>query len=191
MQFLIEQKSAIVTNAYFIYKSEGDSKKELFAYVQQKRFAMREKITFYSDESMKQQLFTLRGEKVVDIHGKYFIEDELGNMLGYFRRNFKASLLRTTWHVYTASDVEVLVARERNQYLAVMRRLGDYIPYIGALFNFLPYHFDFIRDKHIVGGYSRKISLRDKYLLSYDDDLQADERLFAGFGIALDVLQSR
>lgn len=192
IKFIIEQKIAFATNAYRIFKA-GDSGQQgdLFAYVQQKRLALKEKVFFYRDESKREVLFTLRAEKRMDIHGKYVIEDTEGNSIGYIRREFKASLLRSTWKIYESNDSELFTAREKSQALAIARRVGDLLPYIGFVFNLLPYHFEFISGSSNVGGMSRKLALRDKYELEYIGDKKIDPRMLVALGVSLDVLQSR
>jgi hypothetical protein len=67
--------------------------------------------------------------------------------------------------------------------VAILRRVQDTIP--------LPVHFDFAAaDGHPVMSLSRKMALRDKYLLEVHDPV-LDRRLAIAMAVALDALQSR
>ena len=75
-----------------------------------------------------------RPAKRIDLNAGYDITDESGAQIGFFRKDFGASLLRSTFHVegpgYTGTG------QERSPLVAVVRRFVD-IP-------FLPIHFDFV-----------------------------------------------
>lgn len=166
---------------------------------QQKRLAFKEKVLVYTDDKRDRLAFTFRAEKVMDIHGRYFVEDQNGKLLGMFKKEFAASLLNSTWKILDVNGNEQYVVRESNQVLAVMRRFAGQIPIIGELVElvllFFRYHFTFIdlRTQQEVGTYRKQTLLRDHYLLSTDDSLwgSVDWRVLAALSVALDALQSR
>jgi uncharacterized protein YxjI len=97
-RLIVEQKITAFTNKYTVYDVTAEGKKgNLVAFAQQKRIALREKITFYSDEAKTQVAFTFRAEKVMDVHGRYFVEDASGKLIGSFKKDFAKSLLNSTW----------------------------------------------------------------------------------------------
>lgn len=199
-KLVVEQKITAFANKYEIYMAQADSSKgDLLALAQQKRFAFREKVTFFSDATKSQAVFSFRAEKVLDVHGRYIVEDENGQVVGSFRKEFTKSLFNSTWNIQDEGDHPKLIISESNQTLAIVRRYGSLIPILGAISeivtSFLRYHFDFreAKTKQLVGKYQKTKLFRDHYLLSMDDDIysQTDWRVFAAVTVALDALQSR
>lgn len=199
-RLIVEQKITAFSNQYRIYgASEDGSKASLVAFAQQKRLAFKEKVSFYSDEAKQNLVFTFRAEKVMDIHGKYFVEDPDGNLIGSFKKQFKQSLVSSTWNILDKNDNPSLVITESNQTLAVIRRYGGYIPILGGIIElvtaFLKYHFVFKKpgSDQAHGTYIKITLIRDHYLLNMDDDTyeSCDWRVLAAMAVALDALQSR
>ncbi len=196
----IHQKITAFTNMYKIFRAdESGVTTDMLAFAQQKRLAIKEKVTFYSDEQKTQELFTFRAEKVMDIHGKYIVEDADGQCIGIFKKEFKKSLVNSTWNVMTPTEEVLFVVKESNTYLALARRFLAFIPYLGDLFelitDFMKYHFVFIDSttNENVGIYKKTTLFRDHYTLLMTDGAyeKSDWRVLAAMGIGLDALQSR
>jgi uncharacterized protein YxjI len=198
-RLIVEQKITAFVNRYAVYTANEDgSKGDLFAFAQQKRLAFKEKVEFYANEEKSQLAFTLRAEKVMDVHGRYFVEDPNGNLLGAFRKDFKKSLLKSTWHIVDAQDQPVLSVSESSTALAAFRRFIGLIPIIGdfggLIVLFFKYHFKITTpDEQEAGIYRKTKLIRDHYLLTMDDQHYAaqDKRVLAAQAVALDALQSR
>lgn len=199
-RLVIQQKITALVNKYRIDTSTAEGKPEkVVGLAQQKRFAFREKVLFYTDETRSKVAFTFRAEKVMDVHGRFFVEDAGGKMIGMFKKEFSASLVNSTWKILDADGTERMMIRENNQVLAVMRRFLVFIPIVGELAEivllFFRYHFVFIdlATGQEVGVYRKTTLFRDHYLLSTTDEVwrQYDTRLLAAMGVALDALQSR
>lgn len=199
-RIIVEQKLTAFTNQYRIFGANEDaSKASLVGFAQQKRLAFKEKVTFYSDEAKQNVAFTFRAEKVMDIHGKYFVEDASGAFVGAFKKEFKQSLVSSTWSILGQNDIPSLTVAESNQALAVVRRYGSFIPIVGDIIElvtaFLKYHFVFkIPGAETVHGtYVKTTLFRDHYCLYMDDETWAshDWRMLASMAVALDALQSR
>lgn len=198
-KLIVEQKITAFTNQYKVFEtnSAGD-KTGLLAFTQQKRMALKEKVVFYSDEEKSHEIFSFRAEKVMDVHGRFLVEDTNGNMLGAFRKDFKKSLLSSTWHLIN-KDKPTITISESSKLIAVFRRAAGLIPIIGdvaeiiaALFK---YHF-VLKDansEEIIGKYQKTKLLRDHYkLLMKDESYQKEDwRVLASLAVALDALQSR
>jgi uncharacterized protein YxjI len=198
-KLIVEQKITAFVNKYAVYAVQSDGQKgQLVAFAQQKRMAFKEKVTFYADEAKTQPLYTMRAEKVLDVHGRYLVEDMQGQRIGAFRKQFGKSLLNSTWSILQ-DDQPAITVRESNQLLALARRFAGLIPFIGELIDlltvFLRYHFIFIDDAigQAAGGYRKTTLFRDHYELSMTEQAygQQDWRLWAAFAVALDALQSR
>ena len=163
------------------------------AFVRQKRMALKEDIRFFADENESQELFRIKARSVLDIGGsRYDVTDAIGAPIGRLEHLFKKSLFRSTWRLVGPDEAEVAIARERSQFLAIARRVVDFVPYG----EWLPIPYDFViadgdRD---LGHFTRKfLSVRDRYVLdlSGDTERRLDRRLAIALGIALDALQNR
>ena len=154
---------------------------------------------FYTDETRSNLAFTFRAEKVMDIHGRYFVEDASGKMLGGFKKEFMSSLVSSTWKVLDSAGNEVLLVKESNATLAALRRFIGLVPLVGDIAEmvmvFFKYHFVFvdIQTNEIVGTYTKTTLIKDHYTLATNDDVwqKMDWRVLAAMGVALDALQSR
>lgn len=199
-RLIVEQKITIFVNKYSVYAATADgSKGQLAAYVQQKRLAFKEKVNFYSDESKAKLLFTFRAEKVFDVHGRYFVEDAEGNLIGSFQKQFAKSLISSTWDILDTNGKPKINVTESSHVIALLRRISGLIPYVGGLVEIIVllfrYHFKFIDSTSgaEVGRYQKTTLVRDHYLLSMTDDAYkaTDWRVLAAMAVALDALQSR
>ncbi len=199
-QFIVQQKITAFTNKYQIFDvNEAGEGTTLRAFAQQKRLALKEKVTFYNDEAKTSTEFTFRAEKLLDVHGHYFVEDATGTCIGMFKKEFARSLLNSTWKVMDAQGNEVFQIKESNQYLALARRFIGVVPIVGDLMelatDLIKYHFVFIDSSNgeIVGKYQKKTLFRDHYTFSMTDEAfsKIDWRVLAAMGVGLDALQSR
>ncbi len=191
----VEQKITPFVNKYKVSNVKGDEKGQVVAFAQQKRLAFKEKVTFYSDDRKDQAIFTLRAEKVFDVHGKYLIEDMDGQLIGALQKEFKKSLVNSTWNILDTEMNTVYTVNESNQTLAVLRRYLGFLSDIAELvLIFFKYHFTFKDTSGIEHGrYTKTTLLRDHYRLDADETLSStvDWRVLAAMAVALDALQSR
>lgn len=199
-RLIVQQKITAFVNKYKILVANPDgSPAQLVGLAQQKRLAFKEKVIFYTDETRANLSFTFRAEKVMDIHGRYFVEDASGKMLGGFKKEFMSSLVSSTWKILDANGNEVLLVKESNATIAALRRFIGVIPIVGdigeMLMVFFKYHFIFvdIQTNQIVGTYTKTTLIRDNYQLATTDEIwqKMDWRVLASMSVALDALQSR
>jgi len=163
------------------------------AYVRQKRMAIKEDVRFYADEEETQELFRIKARRMIEIGGNYDVTAADGQKIGVLQKVFGKSLLRSTWRMLGPDDQELATAQERSAFLAVARRLIDFVPYVGEWIP-IPYNFE-IDDSEgkRIGGMDRKFQIRDKYVLDLSDDHERvlDRRLAIALAIGLDTLQNR
>jgi uncharacterized protein YxjI len=181
----VRQKITAFVNRYAVSLPSG----ETIAFVEQKRFAFREQVTFYTDESRRRPLFGFKARSIIDVGTTYDVTGADGTMLGRFRKDFARSLLRSTWHLEPATGPPA-VGRERSLVIAVLRRVWDLIPFTDIVPFAVPYHFDFASDGRRVMAVEKRWGLRDRY----DVIISAptlDRRLAIAQAVALDALQSR
>jgi hypothetical protein len=180
--FYLRQKFAMTTNRYEVYAANPDgSYGQLMALAEQKRMAFKEQVTFYSDESKSRAVFAFKARKKIDLNAGYDITDEAGQQIGFFRKDFGASLLRSTFHLEGPGYQGT--GQERSQAVALVRRFMD-IP-------FLPIHFDFVDTAGApLLGVERQGTVRDTYTVHVPDQ-RVDFRVAAAVAVGLDALMQR
>ena len=189
-RFAVTQKVTLAVNRYDVRAVASDgSPGALLATAQQKRLAFKEQVTFYADESRSRPVFSFRARRRIDLGSAYDVVDAAGDPIGSFRKDFTASLLRSTWHL-EATGLQA-TGRERNAAVAVVRRVWDLVPVIGEIPVPFAVHFDFVdAGGQVVLTSERQRSLRDRYDVTVPGG-RVDGRLAAAMAVALDALQGR
>ncbi len=180
--FFVKQKFAMTTNRYELYAANPDgSFGQLMGLAEQKRLAFKEQVTFYSDATKARAVFAFKARKAIDLSSGYDITDESGQQIGFFRKDFGASLLRSTFHLEGPGYQGT--GQERSQAVGLIRRFTD-IP-------FLPIHFDFVDSAGApLLGVERQSTVRDKYTVHVPDQ-RVDFRVAAAVAVGLDALMQR
>jgi uncharacterized protein YxjI len=190
-RFYVRQKITLMVNRYEVLAANPDGTEgALLVFAQQKRMAFKEQVTFYADESRSRPVFSFKARQGLDVRAEHDVFDEHGQPLGYFRKDFAASLVRSTWHL-SAPGIDA-VGQERRLGIAILRRVWDFIPFIGDLWVPFVFHFDFA-DKTSgapVLTSERQKTVRDRYTITVHDP-RLDFRVAAAMAVALDALQSR
>ena len=186
--FFVKQKLTLMVNRYEIRAAGPDGQPaELLAVAQQKRMAFKEQVTFYADEERTRPVFSFKARQVIDLNAGYDVFDERGEAIGFFRKDFGKSLLRSTFYLNGPHGLNA-IGQERNQAVAILRRFVD-LPFA--------FHFDFVEQQgdgavpgQPVMHVDRQFSMRDRYAVSVPDR-RLDFRLAAAMTVALDALMSR
>ncbi len=180
--FYVKQKFAMTTNRYELYAAEADgSFGRLMGLAEQKRLALKEQVTFFEDETKTRRVFSFKARAVMDLNAGYDIVDEAGHQIGYFKKVFGASLLRSTFQIEGPGYAGT--GQERSQAIALVRRFTE-LP-------FLPVHFDFTTaDGQPIMSVERQASIRDKYTVRVPHP-EVDFRVAASVAVGLDALMSR
>lgn len=196
--FLLRQKVQLVINRYefFLPGADQSASGERLCFVEQKRFKFKEDIRFYVDESKQQELLRIVARQAFDPRATYDVTDEAGRKVGEIQKVFGSSLLRSTYRVNDASGAEVAIVTEKSMAVALFRRLVDFVPYLGAVGDWLPipYHFVFKRGDEILGEHRRQaFKFRDTYTIDMTPDgkRSVDRRLVLAIAVGLDALQAR
>jgi uncharacterized protein YxjI len=188
--FYVKQKITVMVNRYQVIERLPDgSEGRLLAFAQQKRMSFKEKVYFYADEAKTQELFSFKARQGLDVRAEHDVFDQAGNAIGWFKKDFVNSLMRSTWHM--RYDGVETVGEERNATVAVLRRVWDWIPILGEIWVPFLFHFDFVDTQgNIVMSSERKAQIRDVYTVTVPDE-RLDFRVAASMAVALDALQSR
>jgi uncharacterized protein YxjI len=191
-RFHVRQKITLMVNRYRILADDGaGGEGPLLAFAEQKRMKLKEEIRFFADEARTQPVFSFRARQILDARAEHDVLDAAGHPIGYFRKDFGASLLRSTWHLGTPNGVDA-TGRERRLSIAILRRIWDYIPIIGGVWVPFVFHFDFIdrASGQPVLTSERRKTVGDRYTITVPDQ-RLDFRVAAAMAVALDALQSR
>ncbi|TPG17252.1 hypothetical protein [Pedococcus bigeumensis] len=194
-RFSLSQKITMMVNRYEIRAVDASGAEgPVIAVAQQKRMAFKEQVTFYSDEARTQPVFSFKARTRMDLGATYDVLDAAGNPIGWFRKDFGKSLLRSSWHIGTPDGLQAF-GTERNKNIAILRRVWDLLPVVGDIPLPFIFHFDFnAPDGSLVLSSERKRSLRDRYdihMPQASNGWQLDWRVGLGMAVALDALQSR
>ncbi len=189
--FFVKQKVTMMVNRYEIRSAlPGGGEGPVVAVAAQKRFAFKEQVVFYADDDKRVPVFGFKARQRIDLGATYDVTDADGRAIGWFRKQFGASLLRSTWDLGLA-DGSQLTGRERNQNVALARRVWGYLPVVGDLPSPFLFHFDFAdAGGQVLLSSVRKASLRDRYEVTVPGG-RVDGRVAAAMAVALDALQSR
>ncbi len=190
-RFAVRQRITVMVNRYEVWEVGPDgSERGLLAMAQQKRLKLKEEVVFTSDEARTRPVFSFRARQRLDVHAQHDVFDEQGRALGTFSKRFGASLLRSTWELEAPGLTAI--GRERRPFIAILRRIWDFIPFLGDVWVPFVFHFDFVDTATgaPVLVVERRKSIRDRYDVSVPDP-RLDFRVAASMAVALDALQSR
>ena len=193
--FHLRQNVTLMVKRYQVTTSDGSGGEgPVLAVAQQKRVALKEEVTFYSDEARTTPVFSFKARKRLDLGATYDVLDGTGVPIGWFRKDFGTSLLRSTWRLGTPDGLEA-TGTERNQNVALARRAWEMLPILSDLPSPFVFHFDFTTaDGTLVLSSERRRSLRDRYDVHVpvaSNGWQLDWRMALAMAVALDALQSR
>lgn len=182
-EFYVKQKLTLMVNRYEVYAGTGQPGQlgQLVAFAEQKRLAFKEQVTFFTDSTKTRPVFGFKARKAMDLNAGYDITDEAGKPLAYFRKDFGASLMRSTFHIEGPGYAGT--GQERNMAVAILRRFTD-IP-------FMPIHFDFTGSEgQPLLSSTRKATIGDRYHVTVPDQ-RVDFRVAAAVAVAMDALMAR
>jgi hypothetical protein len=177
----LRQRFTAIQNRYDLVGLR-DGGEQVLGYAEQKRFSLKERITFFTADDKSQVAFTMGARNVIELVGTYDVQAADGTQLATLRKNAAASLLRSTYKV-TLADGRELVGQERSLFTALWRRFTD-IP-------LFPIHFD-VADSagQVLVSVDRVMKIRDVYTIQVHDDA-LDWRVAAALAVAFDAFMNR
>ena len=182
-QLAIRQRVRPMVNQYQVHAMGPDGAEgDLLAFAQQKRMAFKEQVTLYTDDTKTTPLCGFKARQVMDLGATYDVTDHAGAVIGQFRKDFGASLLRSTW-IVEQPGLGAVSGQERSQGVALARRLVESL-------SWLPYHFDFTLEGRPGFSVVKKWGVRDRYVVTIEEPAM-DRRLVIAMAVALDALQAR
>lgn len=190
--FIVRQRITMMVNRYEVRTADGGP---LLAVAQQKRMAFKEQVTFYADEQRNQPLFGFKARRKMDLSAGYDVTDASGQQIGWFKKDFGKSLLRSTWHLAVPWQGLEGSGQERSRNVALARRFLEFVPVVGEIPIPWVFHFDFTSSAGApIMSSEKRWGVRDFYrvqLPATPDGGRMDWRVAASVAVALDALQSR
>lgn len=124
--FMKKQFLKLFGGSFRIY----DETESLVLFASMKAFKLKEDIRLYTEESMVNEVLTIKARQIIDLWATYDIFDPAtGELVGSFRRQFLKSMLKDHWHILDANGVEIGDIEEDNWLMAILRRfLTNLIP---------------------------------------------------------------
>jgi len=196
-RFFLQQRIRPVINQYecSTLAADGKSAGEAVCFVEQKRFKFKEDLRAFTDASKREELFRIKARQAFDPRARYKVTDASGAHIGELGKAFGKSLLRSTWEIFDSGGSKIGWAQERSVPVALLRRAVGFIPYVENVADWLPipYHFDWYRGDEPVGGLSRVLGLRDRYVLDLagDSERVIDRRVALALAVGMDAMQAR
>jgi hypothetical protein len=193
-RLVVRQEHTPLVNRYTIHPvGEDGGEGPLSAVAQQKRLALNEQVTFFADAKRTRPIFRFKARDTLDLGTTYDVTDADGERIGWFKKEFRKSLTRSTWRLsIPALDLEA-VGTERSRAVALIRRVWNLV--LEDLPGPWRFHFDFrTPDGSLVMSSDRRKAMRDVYdveLPATPGGLRVDWRVGASMAVALDALQSR
>jgi len=182
----LRQRFTPLQNRYDVVGVDAASAETPLGYAEQKRFSLKEKVTFWSSADRSQVVFTLGARNLFEIAGTYDVHGDDGRPLATISKDLMSSFLRSTYKVEHAGSP--LVGQERSTVQAILRRalqVFSDVPW------FLPIHFDFTDPSGaVVLTIERQMKLRDVYRVTVQD-ASLDWRVPAALAVTVDAFMNR
>ena len=193
--FEVHQKITFLVNEYAVLKDSKTGQPQVVGFAKQKRLALREQFTLFKDEAQSEVLATSKARSMIDLSPTFDVFGSDNKPLAVLKKEFKKSLLVSTWSVYKPGSQNTLFSvAEKNTTVAVFRRLWEFIPVVSEFIPFpIKFHFSIKAGDKNVGEYRKTTTIRDHYALYLEDSaaMQLDERAWMVFAVLLDAMQSR
>lgn len=192
--FELHQRLTLMVNEYRVLEDTASGGQALTAFARQKRLAIREQFTLYTDETQQKVLASSKARSIMELGVVFDIYDEAGKTLAVMKKEFKRSLISSTWSIYDAKMETVLYTiKEKSLLMAVGRRIWEILPIPLDLPLPFKFHFSIFSGDAIVGEHIKTTLFRDRYALYLDEPhaSKLDKRAWMIAAVLLDAMQSR
>jgi uncharacterized protein YxjI len=181
----LRQKFTVIQNRYDLVGIDAAGAETPLGYAEQKRFSLKEKITFWTGADRAQVVFTIAARNVFEIAGTYDVAAADGTVLATIQKDFKSSLTQSTYTVDVGG--RRLIGKERGVVKAIARRAIEVFTDWPWIF---PIHFDFVSDDGLAMSIERQMRLRDVYRISISDGT-LDWRVAGALAVTVDAFMNR
>jgi uncharacterized protein YxjI len=185
----LRQRFTPIQNRYDLVGIDAAGTETPLAYAEQKRFSLKEKVTFWSGADRTQVVFTIAARNVLEIKGTYDVADAAGGVLATIQKDVVSSFTRSTYTVDVGG--RRLVGQERGQVKALLRRAVGIFTDVPWMF---PIHFDFASaspgPEGLAMSIERQMRLRDVYRISVTSGT-LDWRVAGALAVTVDAFMNR
>jgi len=116
--------------AFHVYDENG----QVLFYSRQKPFKLREDFRVYSDETLTQELLTIKTPQIMDIWATYNVEDPTTReKVGAIKRKALVSIIRDEWTLFSSEGREIGKLTEKSLIGALASRWINLIPQTYAI----------------------------------------------------------
>lgn len=186
----VHQKISPLQNVYRVFSDASGQPGALIGVAKQKRMALREQFTVFSDEACTQPVMGIKADRRIDIRSVMSVTDTAtGQPIGQLRKRGASSILRSTWEMEQVGMPAITVT-ERSLVVALLRRFWGMVPVLGEFPVPWVFHFDGWIGDHKVLSHSRLWGIRDRYVMELHAP-ELDWRLAVALAICLDAMQHR
>jgi len=178
--YLLRKKVlSVLGQKFHIYDSNGN----VIMYSQLKAFKLKEDIRVYTDETMQEELLTIKARSVIDFSAAYDVVDaKTGEHVGTLRRKGMKSIVRDEWDILNQVEEKIGQIQEDNVGLALVRRL---------VLNLIPQTFNVTLADEQVATYRQNVNpFVQKIELDLTSD-KIDRRLAVASGLLLLAIEGQ
>lgn len=135
MNFPIELSFKILALASQIYIRDANG--NLFGYVKQKMFKLKEDINIFTDENQSDQRFNIKADRVIDFSARYNFTDNRGQPIGSIKRQGMRSIWKANYDLFDAGGNQIFKINEESGWVKVADSLIGEIPLVGMFTGYL------------------------------------------------------
>ncbi|MEO0448260.1 MAG: hypothetical protein AAF191_19515 [Verrucomicrobiota bacterium] len=129
MNLPLQLRFKIVSFSSKIEVTDADG--ELVCFVKKKKFKFKEHVVVYADQDMKQPLYEIKADSIMDFSATYQFTTQDGSVLGSVARKGMRSLWRAHYLILLPDGSTQLEIRERNAWTKVLDSVLADIPIVG------------------------------------------------------------
>jgi hypothetical protein len=181
----LRQKFTVIQNRYDLVGIDGSGQETPLGYAEQKRFSLKEKVTFWSGADRANVVFTIAARNVFEIAGTYDVAAADGTVLATIQKDVVSSFTQSTYTVDVGG--RRLVGKERGLVKALARRAVEILTDWPWIF---PIHFDFTSSDGLTMSIERQMKLRDVYRITIKDGT-LDWRVAGALAVTVDAFMNR
>ncbi|MDT7545351.1 MAG: hypothetical protein QOE99_1461 [Actinomycetota bacterium] len=181
----LRQRFTPLQNRYDLVGVDASGTETQLGYAEQKRFSLKEKVTFWSGADRTTVVFTIAARNIMEIAGTYDVAAADGTVLAMIQKDFKSSLTQSTYLVEVGGHR--LIGKERGRLKALARRAVEVLTDWPWIF---PIHFDFTSNEGLAMSIERQMKLRDVYRISIADGT-LDWRVAGALAVTVDAFMNR
>lgn len=106
-------------------------------FVKQKMFKLKEEINIFSNDTMKEQIYQIKADKMIDWSATYTATNAAGEVVGAVKRLGMASMWKASYDILDANKEPVLHIREKSVMVRILDGLFGEIPIVGMFTGYL------------------------------------------------------